>query len=71
LTINTSNSTSDPFIDQTSTINTSINVDTMLATGLAIAAIAATAVSAAPTTKHSPNYVDWSTFNATGVNLGG
>jgi hypothetical protein len=43
----------------------------MLATGLTIAAIAATTVSAAPATKPSPRYVDWSTFNATGVNLGG
>jgi aryl-phospho-beta-D-glucosidase BglC (GH1 family) len=44
----------------------------MLATGLMIAAaIAVIAVSAAPTSKHSPKYVDWPTFNATGVNLGG
>jgi hypothetical protein len=43
----------------------------MLTTGLTIAAIAATTVSAAPATKHMPKYVDWSTFNATGVNLGG
>jgi aryl-phospho-beta-D-glucosidase BglC (GH1 family) len=43
----------------------------MLTTALTIAAIAATTVSATPTTKPTPRYVDWSTFNATGVNLGG
>jgi aryl-phospho-beta-D-glucosidase BglC (GH1 family) len=42
----------------------------MLAAGLTIAAIAATTASAAP--KHtSAEFVDWTSFNATGVNLGG
>jgi aryl-phospho-beta-D-glucosidase BglC (GH1 family) len=46
-------------------------LDTMLAIRLAISAIAATTVSALPATKHNANYVDWKSFNATGVNLGG
>jgi aryl-phospho-beta-D-glucosidase BglC (GH1 family) len=43
----------------------------MLATGLTIAAIAATTVSATTPKHTSVDFVDWTSFNATGVNLGG
>lgn len=43
----------------------------MLTTALTIAAVAATTAYAVPATKHGVKYVDWTSFNATGVNLGG